>query len=62
MKNFKIIVNEFDKIDDVIIQPNGKSVRVRGSKDGKFTDCYVDYAHKEVAQEVAEKISYFIGV
>lgn len=62
MKNFKEIVEHFDTIDDVIIQPNGTSIRVRGTKHNDFADAYIDYTHKEVAQEVAKKVSYFIGI
>ena len=55
-KNWKDIVQSFDKIEDIIIQPNGKSLRVRGKVKGKFADMYVDYNNKEVAQEVYNKI------
>lgn len=62
IKNWKDIVIKFDVIEDVIIQPNGKSIRVRGTKDGKFADVYTDYNNKEVAKAAFEKITAFIGI
>lgn len=52
----KDIMKMFDKIDDVIIQPNGKSVRVRGEKDGEFADVYVNYSSKEGAEAVYKEL------
>lgn len=62
IKNWKDIVNKFDTIDDVTIQPNGKSLRVRGKKDGKFADVYTDYNNKEAAKGVHDKVATFIGI
>lgn len=61
-RKWKDIVNSFDKIEDVIIQPNGKSIRVRGTKRGKFADVYADYTYPQVAQEVFKKVQNFIGI
>jgi hypothetical protein len=62
IKNWKDIVNKFDIIEDAILQPNGKSIRVRGKKDGKFADVYTDYKNSEVAKEVLKKVQAFIGI
>lgn len=53
----KDIKKEFDSIDDCIIQPNGKSLRVRGKKDGKFHDMYVTYSSKEGAEAAHKEMS-----
>ena len=55
-KNWKDIVQSFDDIDDIIIQPNGKSIRVRGTVKGKYADMYVDYNNKEAAEGVFKNI------
>jgi hypothetical protein len=60
--NWKDIVNLFDKIDDAIIEPNGTTIRVRGTKNGKFADTYQDYSDKKIAKEVLKKVQAFIGV
>lgn len=60
--NWKEIIDRFDIIEDVITQPNNISLRIRGKKDGKFADVYVDYKSKEAAAEVFKKVSTFIGV
>jgi len=62
IKNWKDIVNKFDVIEDAILQPNGKSIRVRGKKDGKFADVYTDYKNSEVAKEVLKKVQAFVGI
>ena len=62
IKNWKDIVNKFDEIEDAIIQPNRKSIRVRGTKDGKFADVYTDYSDEKIAKEVLKKVQSFIGV
>jgi hypothetical protein len=46
----------FDEIEDVIIQPNGTSVRVRGSKGGKFADYYGDYKSEKEAKGILKEI------
>lgn len=60
--NWKDIVNKFDEIEDAILQPNGKSIRVRGTKDGKFADAYEDYSDTKIAKEVLKRVQSFIGV
>lgn len=56
------IVDLFDVIDDVIVQPDGKTIRVRGKKNGEFADYYQSYNYMKVAKEVAKRLNYFIGV
>lgn len=56
------IVNDFDLIEDVIVQPDKMSIRVRGKKNDKFHDFYKTYQNKKVANIVAQKIKMFIGV
>ena len=56
------IVDLFDVIEDVIIQPDGKSIRVRGKKDGQFTDYYQSYNYVKVTKEVAKRLKYFVGI
>lgn len=55
-KNWKDIVTSFDEVTEIIIQPNGKSLRIRGTKDNNGADMYVDFNNKEVAKEVYEKV------
>ena len=56
------IVNLFDVIEEVIIQQDGKSIRVCGKKDGKSTDYYQSYNYTKVAREVAKRLKYFVGI
>lgn len=56
------IVDLFDVIEDVIIQPDGKSIRVRGKKDGQFADYYQSYNYVKVTKEVAKRLKYFVGI
>ena len=56
------IVDLFDVIDDVIVQRDGKTVRVRGKKDCEFADYYQSYSYTKVAKEVAKRLKYFIGI
>ena len=56
------IVNEFDLVEDVIVQPDGLSIRVRGKKDGDFHDFYKTYQNKKTARCVFEKIKMFVGI
>ena len=60
--DYREIVKRFDKIDDVVVEPDGVTVRVRGEKSGKFADYYGTYTHNKVAKEVAKKLENFIGV
>jgi hypothetical protein len=67
MKNYKEIVNHFETIETVTVAANGKTVIITGYLDDKsfmngFDSLSCIYDHNEVATEVAEKISYFIGV
>ncbi len=60
IKNWKDIADKFDNIESAIVQPNGKSIRVVGTKGGKFADVYTDYKNAKVAQEVVKKVSALI--
>jgi len=60
------IVDQFKTIEDVYVGVHHAEekfyVRVRGTDDNGFHDSYTSYNYKKVAQEVAKRISYFIGV
>ena len=56
------IVNTFDIIDDVTVQPSKKLITVYGRKDGELTTYAKSYQHLKVAQEVAKRLKYFIGI
>ena len=56
------IVDLFDVIEDVIIQPDGKSIRVRGKANGEFMDFYQSYNYIKVTNEVAKLLKFFIGI
>lgn len=60
--SWKEIVEKFDVIEDAIIQPDGKSIRVRGTKNNKFADAYVEYKNSKVAEEVHKRVSAFVGI
>jgi len=60
--NYNDIVKSFDKIEDAVIEPDGKTIRVRGTKNSKFQDIYSQYKNKEVAKEVIKKVQNLIGV
>ena len=60
IKNWKEIIELFDTIDNIIIQPNLKEIRVQGTKNSKFKDNYSSYINKEVAKAVYEKIKAVI--
>ena len=66
MKNWRDIVESFTEIEDVLVQSNPEKtewcVRTRGTLNGHFQDSYSYYNNKEVAEKVAEKVSYFIGI
>jgi len=61
-KNWKEIVESFTKITEVIIQPNKKSLRLRGFVDKNQADMYIDYKNAETAKEVYEKVKAFVGI
>lgn len=60
------IVDEFKTIDDVYFGKDYSTgmyhVRVRGTNENGFHDHYRRYMHRKVAEEVAKRISDFIGV
>lgn len=60
--NYKVIVERFDVIEEAIIEPDGLTVRVKGTKNGKYADVYSQYKNARVAQEVLKKVTQFIGV
>ena len=60
--NWKDIISKFDEIEDCIIEPDGLTIRTRGTKSGKFADDYSHYKNKKVATEIHKKVSQFIGV
>ncbi len=60
--NWKDIISKFDEIKDCIIEPDGLTVRTRGTKSGKFSDDYSTYKNEMVATEIHKKVSQFIGV
>jgi hypothetical protein len=62
-KSYQDIVNHFKDIQTVMIEADNLTVRVTGyDNENDFDAMRVKYNHSEVATEVAEKISYFIGV
>jgi len=60
--SYQDIVKKFDEIEDVIIQPDGKSIRVRGTKNNKFADFYETYSNKKIATEIFKKINNFVNI
>jgi hypothetical protein len=50
------IVSRFDTIEDVIIEPDGKTIRTRGKKDGKFADVYTTCKTSKIAKDIFAKI------
>lgn len=56
------IVNLFDVINDVTVQPSKKLVTVTGLQNGKHYVYTKSYMHLKVAQEVAKRLKYFIGI
>ena len=60
MKNYKNIIEHFDKIIEV--KQDKLSVTTTGIKDNKESNYISLYKHEEVAKEVATKIEYFKGI
>lgn len=56
------IVDQFDVITDVNTQPSKKLVSVHGLKAGKPFVYNKSYQHLKVANEVAKRLKYFIGI
>lgn len=60
------IVDQFKTIDKVMCGRNYSQkhyyVRVIGTTEKGYHDCYASYKYLEVAKEVATRVSYFIGV
>ena len=62
LKNFKDIVNKFDKIEKVTNHSTKPVLVVIGEKDGETISEKVTYINRKVMLEVSEKVSYFIGI
>lgn len=56
------IVDLFDVIEHVIIQLDGKTVTVRGKRDGKPLTHHSSYNRPSVADAVAQKLAAFAGI
>lgn len=50
------VVKGFDKIESAIIEPDGRTVRVKGEKNGKFEDSYVLYRNDKLAKNALKEI------
>lgn len=62
MKNWKQIVESYDKVEKVYSHSSKPIVNVTGIKGGELHSENFEYKHKKVAEKVFEKISVFVGV
>jgi hypothetical protein len=56
------IVNQFDVIQSVKIEQDGKTVKVVGMTNGVPFEYAQSYSYTKVAKEVAKRLAYFIGI
>jgi hypothetical protein len=59
MKNFKDIVQNFDKVISAEIK-DGNSLKIIGVKETKISELEITYSHSKVAKEVRRLVQYFI--